>query len=155
MPTEENKAFANRLNIALKRATKGITTANDLATQFNLRHPNDPITSQAAQKWLTGKSKPTSDKIRTLAEWLHVSEHWLRFGPPDSAPRRVKAGAPNAALQNDIAAPLSEKEAGLIARTRLLSEHQFFLISELVDQLAAEREMWARSDEEETSPPKR
>jgi hypothetical protein len=46
----------------------------------SLRHPNEFITPQAAQKWLSVKAKPTADKIETLANWLSVPTHWLRYG---------------------------------------------------------------------------
>jgi DNA-binding MarR family transcriptional regulator len=48
--------------------------------------------------------------------------------------------------QADSTDDLTEKEAKLLARLRQLSEHQFFLISELVDQLAVEREVWPSPD---------
>lgn len=138
--TDEKLAFAERLLIALKRGPKSIETATALANQFNLRHPNEPITTQAAQKWLTGKAMPTPDKIETLAEWLKVSAHWLRNGPPP-APNKKPSGTgkrPSSAGSSG----LSEKESKLLTRLRQLSEHQFFLVAELVDQLAVEREIW-------------
>lgn len=143
MPANDKLAFAERLRTALKRGAMGVSTAPELANQFNLRHPNEPITAQAAQKWLSGKSIPTSDKIETLAEWLNVSAHWLHYGPaPQSRQRQNASAKRQTKTQENTALALSEKELKLIDRVRLLSEHQFFLIYELVDQLAVEREMW-------------
>lgn len=141
--TDEKLAFSERLRIALKRGTKSIDTATALAHEFNLRHPNEPITTQAAQKWLTGKAKPTPDKIETLAEWLNVSGHWLRNGPPPPEPKkRQGTGAKRQTTSHPGTATLTEKETKLLTKLRQLSEHQLFLIAELVDQLAVEREMW-------------
>lgn len=149
MPTNNKLAFAERLRIALKRGAKNVSTATELATQFNLRHPNEPITAQAAQKWLTGKACPTADKIETLANWLNVSPHWLHHGPaPQPRQRQNAASVRQNKSQPSTTEALTEKESKIMARLRQLSEHQFFLISDLVDQLAVEREMWPTSDQE-------
>ena len=142
MPANEKTEFAERLKIALKRTPKSIQTATQLAHEFNLRHQNEPITPQAAQKWLSGASMPTSDKLQTLADWLNVSAHWLRNGPPPLAPKKPGTKRPGQASSKG---ELSEKEARLLSRLRLLSEHQAFLVAELVEQLALEREIWADS----------
>jgi hypothetical protein len=42
---------------------------------------------------------------------------------------------------------LSEREIKLIQRLRRLSDHQFSLIAELVEQLAVEREIWSVGEE--------
>lgn len=136
MPTDEKLAFTKRLKLALKRSHKKITTPAELALQFNLRHPNESITPQAAQKWLTGKAKPTADKINTLAEWLAVSPHWLRFGSATNEQtiqplRQVKA-------HSNSEAALSDTEQTLIKQFRQLSAHQRSIIADLVEQLAAE-----------------
>ena len=148
MPTDEKLAFAERLRIALKRGAKNVSTAAELATQFNLRHPNEPITAQAAQKWLTGKACPTADKIETLANWLNVSSHWLHHGPaPLTRQRQNAPSVRQTKSQANSGDALTEKESKLMSRLRQLSEHQFFLIAELVDQLAVEREMWPNDSE--------
>jgi hypothetical protein len=136
MPIDEKLAFSKRLKLALKRSNKKIDTPAELALQFNLRHPNESITAQAAQKWLTGKAKPTVDKINTIAVWLVVSPHWLRFGSDNgdqSIPplRQTKT-------QANINAALSDSEMNMVVQFRLLSAHQKTLVAELVEQLAAE-----------------
>lgn len=138
MLTNEKQAFAARLKLALTRSAKKIDTAIELALQFNLRHPNDPITPQAAYKWLTGKARPTPDKIATLAEWLDVSPHWLHYGSPDKE-QSIQTARRNAS-QQDRQAGISEVEARLLERLRLLTQHQSDLVLELVEQLALERE---------------
>jgi hypothetical protein len=149
MPTDDKLAFAERLLIALKRGAKNVNTATELATQFNLRHPNEPITAQAAQTWRTGTAYPTSDKIETLASWLNVSSHWLHHGPAPQPRQRQNATAKrqtkSQASTNDV---LTEKESKLLNRLRQLSEHQLYLVSELVDQLAVERELWPTNTEQ-------
>jgi transcriptional regulator with XRE-family HTH domain len=135
-PATEKQAFADRLRAALKRAPKSIQTASDLAHHFNLRHPNEPITPQAAQKWLTGKAKPSADKLETLATWLGVSAHWLAYGPP---PAKKQATLKRGAAEK--AGTLTEQESKLLARLRTLSDHQAELVVGLVEQLALEREL--------------
>jgi transcriptional regulator with XRE-family HTH domain len=142
MPVDEKSAFADRLKVALKRAPKSIQTATQLAHEFNLRHPNEPITPQAAQKWLSGKARPAADKLDTLADWLGVSAHWLKNGPPPPVQKKPATTAKRSGQASQSGA-LSEREARLLSRLRLLSEHQVFLIAELVEQLAVEREIWA------------
>lgn len=142
MPPDEKLAFAERLKTALKRCAKSVETPTALAIQFNLRHPNDPITPQAAQKWLTGKARPRPDKMETLAEWLEVPVHWLSYGPP--RPARRKKAAPQArqpVTRYAQALPLSAEETKLVLRLRSLSAHQRTLLAELADQLALEKEI--------------
>lgn len=138
----EKTAFTERLKTALKRAPKAVKTATELAHEFNLRHPNEPVTPQAAQKWLSGKAKPSADKLDTLAEWLGVSAHWLAYGPAPTASKKpsVTRGAHAAPTTGS----LTEKESRLVSKLRTLSEHQVYLVAELVDQLAAEREINGR-----------
>lgn len=144
MPADDKLAFAERLKTALKRLPKSIETATELAHQFNLKHENEPITPQAAQRWLRGTAFPTPDKLQTLADWLNVSAHWLKNGPPPP-PKKTLAGK-----RSQVAQPgqLNEKEARLLAKLRSLSEHQVYIVAELIDQLALEREIWAEPTEQ-------
>ena len=82
MPTDKEKAaFAKRLKDLLEPLK--IRGGTKLAEQFNLRYRGErPVTPQTAHKWLTGTTIPKPDKLRTLAEWLNVKEHWLHYGPP-------------------------------------------------------------------------
>ena len=137
----EKTAFSDRLKLALTRSRKQIDTATELALQFNLRHPNDPVTTQAAQKWLTGKACPTTDKIETLADWLGVSAHWLRFGAPSDDNRKRSTGKRQIKSQANISS-LSVDESRLIERFRYLSPHQQSLIADLINQLVLEKEIW-------------
>ncbi|WP_017232908.1 transcriptional regulator [Pandoraea sp. B-6] len=139
MPTlDEKKAFAARLKQALKRSPKKIETASELATQFNLRHPVEPITPQAAQKWLTGTARPTVDKIKTLAEWLDVSEQWLRFGVTDMKRPRPAKGA--SAVADEVRPTALELE--LLRRLRGLSAHRRQIVEEIIEQFALDGEVW-------------
>ncbi|MFC0820694.1 XRE family transcriptional regulator [Moraxella marmotae] len=81
MKIKTNKQlFSERLNLAIKMAyPKGLKTSQ-IATQFNLQHPNDPVTQQAVHKWLTGLAIPSEDKILTLSKWLGTKPEWLIFG---------------------------------------------------------------------------
>ncbi len=138
----EKRAFAERLNLALKRSKKKVDGPAALALQFNLRYHKEPITPQSAFKWLHGIALPASDKIETLAEWLDVSPHWLRFGPPEAAKTRAKRVAePAAVYESATAETLDEEERKMLARLRGMSEHQRYLIRELVEQLALQGEV--------------
>lgn len=139
MAVDEKKAFAERLKLALSRLPKSVKTAADVAHNFNLKHPNEPITPQAATKWLNGTAIPKSDKIETLAEWLHVTPYWLKHGSPPPSSRKPVAGKRVQPIHTN---QLNEKEARLLAKLRSLSEYQAYIVAELIDQLALEREIW-------------
>ncbi len=142
MPSEEEKiAFAQRLRIALNQlalrqlalspSAKPIKGGADLARQFNLKHAGGAgVSPQAAHKWLKGRVIPTADKIKTLAEWLGVSEHWLHYGPPP-APSLVKE---KKSLGIHAKYPPSEQTVTLAKRIEALPEHQRYLVEELVGQ---------------------
>lgn len=136
MTIDEKLAFTKRLKLALKRSNKKISTPAELALQFNLRHPNESITAQAAQKWLTGKAKPTADKIATLADWLTVSAHWLSFGAANGV--QIITTMRQSKTHVNMNASLSDSEIYLVTQLRQLSAHQQTIITELVEQLAAE-----------------
>lgn len=142
MPTldDDKRAFAERLKLALKRSKKKIETPTDLALQFNLRHRNDPITPQAAQKWLTGKSRPTADKMNTLATWLNVSAQWLRYGIPEPKPTKPAKTSSHGNAAERVT--LNAEELKLIARIRNLSEHRRNLVLDVVEQFSIEQEIW-------------
>lgn len=135
---DEKKAFAARLKQALKRSSKRIETASELAIQFNLRHPAEPITPQAAQKWLSGSARPTLDKIKTLAAWLDVSEQWLRFGVTDMKRPRQPGQRQNV---DETIVPTGE-ELELIGRLRRLSAYRRQLIEGVIEQFSLDREIW-------------
>lgn len=135
---DEKKAFATRLKQALKRSSRRIETASELAIQFNLRHPAEPITPQAAQKWLTGSARPTVDKIKTLAAWLDVSEQWLRFGVTDMKRPRQPRQSQNA---DETITPTSE-ELELIGRLRRLSAYRRQLVEGVIEQFSLDQEVW-------------
>ena len=141
MPQDEKLAFSARLKAALKRSAKRVATPTELAIQFSLRHPNDPITPQAAQKWLTGKARPRPDKMETLAEWLEVPVHWLSYGPPKPARPKAANQARQAGKRYDAPLALSAEETKWVLLLRSLSAHQQALLVELAEQLALEREI--------------
>lgn len=126
MPTiEEKAAFSSRLKLALRRSSDPVNGATELALRFNLRYNGEAITAQTAHKWITGRAIPTNDKLKTIAKWLNVDEHWLHYGPAskmagESGSQEIK--------------PTSELMA-LAAKIQALQPHQRYLIEELVDQL--------------------
>jgi transcriptional regulator with XRE-family HTH domain len=135
---DEKKAFAARLNQALKRSSKKVETATQLAMQFNLRYSAEPVTPQAAQKWLLGTARPTADKIRTLADWLDVSEQWLRYGVTDAKRSKSSKGVE----QSDETIQPTADELVLLRRLRSLSEHRRQLVEDVIEQLALDGEIW-------------
>lgn len=145
LTADEKHAFAQRLLLALKRSKKKIDGPAALALQFNLRHHNESITPQAAYKWLHGIALPSPDKINTLAEWLNVSPHWLRFGPDDvaKAAKANRTASANKVMESSgTYEALNAEEKKLLARLRGISEHQRHLVQELVEQLALQSEVW-------------
>src|SRR3979490_1834616 len=81
---EEKGDFSRRLKDALRKARLDAGPTR-FAREFNLRHHGEPVTAQTARKWLYGGALPTQDKLRTLAQWLEVSPHWLRYGEGERA----------------------------------------------------------------------
>ena len=69
-----------------------------VANEFNLRYWGDSITSHTARNWLLGKSIPMQDKLRVLADWLHVSADELRFGTLAPTFKAKEAGLDLSAL---------------------------------------------------------
>lgn len=128
--TLEKLALAERLRLALGRSTQRISTATELALQFNLRFPGKPVTNQAVQKWLSGDNRPTPDKIEMLATMLSVSPIWLRHGIEQGP-----TGKPRIVLQAPVTDP-SEDELHLLGRYRQLSPYQRDLVSGIIEQLA-------------------
>jgi hypothetical protein len=55
---QERTAFAQRLNAALA-AVDVPASATVVQREFNARHPQQPVTSHAARKWITGESIPS------------------------------------------------------------------------------------------------
>lgn len=141
MPSTEDKvAFSLRLKQALKRSPKKINSPTELALNFNLRHAGDPVTPQAAQKWLTGTSLPTYEKIATLADWLNVSLQWLRYGIAEDKP---VAKAPRKPLKAKVAASApTADELKFLAALRSMPEHRRNLVIEIVEQFSLEQAMW-------------
>lgn len=81
MENENSKLeFSKRLKQALENTGFAELSLSSIATKFNLRHPNRPITPQTVHNWLIGSSIPTDDKIDTLSKLLNTSPEWLRYG---------------------------------------------------------------------------
>jgi transcriptional regulator with XRE-family HTH domain len=135
---DEKQAFAKRLKQALKRTSKKVETPAQLATQFNLRHSAEPITAQAAQKWLAGTARPTVDKIKTLAEWLDVSDAWLRFGVTDM--KRAKREKGEAKEKGKIEPTPDELE--IIRRLRSLPAHRREIVLNVLEAFSTDIEAW-------------
>src|ERR1700744_498441 len=98
MPTtNEKRAFANRLKLALRRVPEKPDGPTELARFFNLRYEGEPVSTQTVDKWLKGRTIPKHDKLETLAKALGVDLHWLHYGPSpkvSTTKKKVKALPP-------------------------------------------------------------
>ena len=84
--SKETQAFAQRLKQAL--VASGVRISRTVvANEFNLRYWGRSGTPHTARNWLLGKSIPTQDKLRVLADWLQVGPDELRFGQVASVPK--------------------------------------------------------------------
>jgi hypothetical protein len=92
-----------------------------LARDFNIRYSGRPITVHAARKWLVGEAIPTQDKLRTLADWLHVPIDWLRFGGDESG-----------ATTPMVSPVLKSDEMKIISDLQLLDEHHQMMVREFI-----------------------
>ena len=79
----EKEKFSARLKLALSAMAMQNLKTSEIATKFNLQHPNESVTQQAVHKWLNGLAIPSMDKIETLSKWLMVKPEWLRYGVND------------------------------------------------------------------------
>ncbi len=140
MPSaQEKSAFAQRLKTAIKQfsskqlafnpSSRPIKGGADLARQFNLKYPGESgVSIQAVHKWLNGEAIPRPDKIKTLSTWLGVSEYWLHYGSPPEPPASPKKRI--ADIKGDYTP--SPQILVLANRIKALSDHQCYLIEELV-----------------------
>lgn len=80
----EKEKFSMRLKLALSAMAMQNLKTSEIATKFNLQHPNESVTQQAVHKWLNGLAIPSMDKIETLSKWLSVKPEWLRYGVGDN-----------------------------------------------------------------------
>lgn len=87
MPSStEPQAFAQRLRQALEASGVRVSPTV-VANEFNLRYWGRSVTPHTARNWLLGKSIPTQDKLRVLADWLQVGPDELRFGLAATQPK--------------------------------------------------------------------
>ena len=85
----EKEKFSTRLKLALSAMAMQNLKTSEIATKFNLQHPNEPVTQQAVYKWLNGLAIPSMDKIETLSKWLMVKPEWLRYGVTDETQKTM------------------------------------------------------------------
>lgn len=90
---DEKQAFAERLNKAIEAA--GYEARPSVVEKhFNQRYWGSPVSFQGVRRWLKGESIPEQDKLVTLAEWLGIEPHQLRYGvdAPERAEKPWHAG---------------------------------------------------------------
>ena len=131
----ENEAFAARLRQALKGV--GIRPSPAVvANEFNLRYWGKSVTANTARNWLLGKSIPTQDKLRVLADWLHVSADELRFGTLMPSGHSPFAGVDDALL--------SMQDRDMLAKYQTLSTADRKTVCDVVLALAVAASVKAR-----------
>ena len=119
--TNERERFSLRLQQTLRNVHHSPDSPTELARDFNIRFAGRPITVHAARKWLVGEAIPTQDKMRTLAEWLHVPIEWLRFGGDESG-EDASGAAP----------VFKSAELKMISDLQLLDEHHQMMVREFI-----------------------
>ena len=113
----ERVGFSEGLQQALRNAQYLPDSPIRLAREFNIRYSGRPITVHAARKSLVGEAIPTQEKLRTLAQWLGVPAHWLRFGGAEDAPES------DASTQAEGMPRFASDDAKLFADLQLLDEN--------------------------------
>lgn len=76
---DAKRQFADRLRAAMGAAGY-VAKPAVLEREFNLRWYGKPMTLHGVRRWLLGEAVPGQDKIVTLAEWLGIAPHVLRYG---------------------------------------------------------------------------
>ena len=131
----ENKAFADRLRLALKGVAIRPSPAL-VANEFNLRYWGKSVTANTARNWLLGKSIPMQDKLRVLADWLHVSADELRYGTLTAIPKPKDSG-----LDSSV---LTMQDRDMLARYMTLSLADRKTVCDVVVALAVAATVKAR-----------
>jgi transcriptional regulator with XRE-family HTH domain len=86
--TKEREKFSIRLKEALQEAGVEHESPAVLVRAFNRRYPGKAVSYYTARKWLIGEAIPSQDKLRTLTQWLRVTNNWLRFGDGEKSPEQ-------------------------------------------------------------------
>lgn len=82
------REFGDRLRHAMIAAGYEAKDAV-LVREFSARYSGKPVTLQGVRRWIQGETIPAEDKLVTLALWLKVEPHVLRWG---SVPLEVREG---------------------------------------------------------------
>lgn len=123
----ETKGFAERLRLALQGV--GLRPSPTLvANEFNLRYWGKSVTINTARNWLMGKSMPTQDKLRVLADWLNVSPDELRYGAPATAAKLQDRG--------NESQPLDMQDREMLKRYLSLPQENRKTVRDVVTALA-------------------
>jgi transcriptional regulator with XRE-family HTH domain len=136
MPTtNEKRAFADRLKLAMRRVPEKPDGPTELARFFNLRFEGSPVSTQTVDKWLKGRTIPKLDKLETLASALGVDLHWLHYGPsPKVTATTKKKPKPAPPRPPEEKYPASAESLELANKIESLMPHHRYLVQELVAQ---------------------
>jgi transcriptional regulator with XRE-family HTH domain len=121
--SKETQAFAQRLRQSLEASGVRISPTV-VANEFNLRYWGRSITPHTARNWLLGKSIPTQDKLRVLADWLQVGPDELRFGQA--------TGLQKASEDTGLTAGFNMADREMLSRYMVLPMHERKTVREVV-----------------------
>lgn len=91
---------------------------------------------------------PTADKCETLAIWLSVPLHWLRFGPPEPIRKKTSSKVRSSTAQPKTTTELSGDEKKLVMYFRSLTGRRHQLVLDLLEDYAHEQEIFGQRPEE-------
>jgi transcriptional regulator with XRE-family HTH domain len=120
--------FAERLQQAM--AAKSIKySPTTLMRLFNEEFDGKAVTPHSVRNWMIGKSMPTQDKLRCLANVLDTSIEVLCYG-------RYSEKTLMISNQDGIETELSVSQQQLVRKYIMLSASQKKLVSDLVDEIS-------------------
>jgi hypothetical protein len=95
-PNEVKSNFAHLLRESLRQRYGRVVPAAFLALEFNLRARDcEPITQEAARRWLNGVSMPEERKLRLLVSWLNIDLSHCFANPKSSESNNHSAAGYN------------------------------------------------------------
>jgi hypothetical protein len=119
--------FAERLQQAM--AAKSIKySPTTLMRLFNDEFDGKAVTPHSVRNWMIGKSMPTQDKLRCLANTLGTSIEVLCYGRSIEKTLMVSN-------QDGSETVLTESQQQLVRKFIMLSTSQQKLVSDLVDEI--------------------
>lgn len=110
-PNPVKNKFSALIRERLTETYGRLPSAAFVAQEFNLRARTcEPVTQEAARRWLKGISMPEEEKLQILIDWLKLDISACFMGNPQDHDTSTSAAANSAAYLD------AHKLAGLITR---------------------------------------